>query len=48
MQLINNHLTELVEQDIVEAEEAISKAIDKEGLKTSLRGKGLYSDPPEQ
>jgi twitching motility protein PilT len=44
MQMINTHLTELVEKNIVDAEEAISKAIDKESLKTSLRGKGLYKD----
>jgi len=41
MQLINTHLAELVEKRIVDAEEAISKAIDQEGLKTILKGKGL-------
>ncbi|MCP5103640.1 MAG: Flp pilus assembly complex ATPase component, partial [bacterium] len=44
MQMINSHLSELVEKDIVEAEEAISKAIDKENLRTILKGKGLYTD----
>jgi twitching motility protein PilT len=44
MQMINSHLTELVEKGIVEPGEAISKAIDKESLKTMLRGKGLLSD----
>jgi twitching motility protein PilT len=41
MQLINNHLAELVEKRIVDTGEAISKAIDQEGLKTILKGKGL-------
>ncbi len=44
MQMINTHLSELVEKGIVEAEEAISKAIDKENLRTILKGKGLYTD----
>ncbi|MCP5047384.1 MAG: type IV pilus twitching motility protein PilT [bacterium] len=44
MQLINNHLTELVEKGIADAEEAISKAVDKDSLKTSLKGKGLYNE----
>ncbi len=44
MQMINTHLTELVEKGIVEPEEAISKAIDKENLRTTLKGKNLYSD----
>lgn len=41
MQMINSHLAELVEKGVSEPEEAISKAIDKENLKTILRGKGL-------
>lgn len=41
MQLINSHLAELVEKRIIDAEEAISKAIDQKGLKTILKGKGL-------
>jgi twitching motility protein PilT len=44
MQMINSHLAELVEKGIVDAEEAIAKAIDKENLKTMLKGKGLFSD----
>jgi twitching motility protein PilT len=44
MQMINSHLAELVEKGIVEAAEAISKAIDKENLKTILKGKNLLND----
>lgn len=44
MQMINSHLSELVEKGAVEAEEAIEKAIDKENLKTTLKGKGLYQE----
>jgi twitching motility protein PilT len=44
MQMINSHLTELVEQGIVTPEEAIEKAIEKENLKTSLKGKGLWNE----
>ena len=38
---VTGHLMELVEKRILDAEEAISKAIDQEGLKTMLKGKGL-------
>jgi twitching motility protein PilT len=44
MQMINTHLTELVEKGIVEAEEAISKAIDKDNLKVHLKGKDLWTE----
>jgi twitching motility protein PilT len=44
MQMINSHLTQLVEKGIVTPEEAIEKAIEKENLKTSLKGKDLWSE----
>jgi twitching motility protein PilT len=44
MQMINSHLIMLVEQDIVTPEEAISKAIDKGNLKTTLKAKGLWKE----
>jgi len=44
MQMINAHLMELVEKGIVDIEEAISKAIDKENLRTMLKGKGLLKE----
>ena len=43
MQMINSHLAELVRQGIVTPEEAISKAIDKGNLKTTLKAKGLWN-----
>jgi twitching motility protein PilT len=43
MQMINSHLAQLVRQGIVAPEEAISKAIDKNNLKTSLKAKGLWN-----
>jgi len=46
MQMINSYLTELVANGIVTSEEAIDKAIDKENLKTFLRGKGLLEISP--
>ncbi len=46
MQMINSHLLELTEKGIVDADEAISKAIDKENLRTLLRGKKLINDKP--
>lgn len=45
MQMINSHLTELVEKGIVTAEEAISKAVEKDNLKMNLKGKNLWTDP---
>jgi twitching motility protein PilT len=44
MSMINSHLVELAEKGIVEPAEAIAKAIDKENLKTLLKGKGLFRD----
>jgi len=44
MQMINSHLIKLVEKDIVTSEEAISKAIDKGNLKTTLKAKGLWKE----
>jgi twitching motility protein PilT len=44
MQMINSHLTKLVEQGIVTPEEAISKAIDKGNLRTTLKAKGLWKE----
>ncbi len=41
MQTMNVHLQELVEKGTIEAEEAISKAIDQDGLRKSLANKGL-------
>jgi len=41
MQMINSHLAEHVEKGLVNAAEAIEKAIDKEALRTLLKGKGL-------
>jgi twitching motility protein PilT len=41
MQMINSHLTELVQKGVVTSAEALEKAIDKENLRTLLRGKGL-------
>ncbi len=43
MQMINTHLLELVENGLVETEEAIAKAVDKESLKTLLKNKGLLT-----
>jgi twitching motility protein PilT len=43
MLMINRHLAELVKQGIVAPEEAISKAIDKVNLKTTLKAKGLWN-----
>lgn len=45
MQMINTHLTELVEKGLVDADEAISRAVDKDSLKMSLKTKGLWTDP---
>ena len=44
MQMINSHLSELVEKGIVTPEEAIDKALDKDILKTNLKGKGLWNE----
>jgi twitching motility protein PilT len=41
MRLLNDALAELVENKIVSADEAISKAVDKTGLKTQLKNKDL-------
>lgn len=41
MRMLSDHLAELVEKGVVEAEEALSKASDKEVLKGRLRSKGL-------
>ncbi|MCP4157363.1 MAG: PilT/PilU family type 4a pilus ATPase [bacterium] len=43
MQMINTHLTELVEKGIVEPEEAIEKTVDKDNLKQNLKSKGLWN-----
>ncbi len=45
MQMINSHLADLVEKGLVDADEALSRAIDKDGLQKSLIGKGLWQDP---
>ena len=37
MKMLNTSLSELVKTGVVSAEEALSKAIDKENLKTTLR-----------
>jgi len=42
MQMLNNVLFDLVENDVVDAEEAILKAIDKENLINMLKAKNLY------
>ncbi|MCP4218813.1 MAG: PilT/PilU family type 4a pilus ATPase [bacterium] len=44
MQMINTHLLELVEKNTITAEEALSKAVEKDSLKTKLKAKGLYQD----
>lgn len=41
MQMINTHLLDLTEKGIVDADEAISKAVDKDNLKSLLKGKNL-------
>jgi len=41
MQMINTHMLELVANNTVEPAEAIDKAIDKENMKTLLKGKGI-------
>ncbi len=41
--LMNESLAELVEKGVCEADEAISKAIDRESLRTRLRAKGLLA-----
>ena len=41
MQMLNSALAELVEKDIVSTEEAFSRAIDKESLKTLLKMNNL-------
>ena len=42
MQILNDVLFDLVEKEVVEADEAISKALDKDGLKNKLKAKGLF------
>ncbi|MGE5344231.1 MAG: type IV pilus twitching motility protein PilT [Candidatus Omnitrophota bacterium] len=44
MQMINAHLLELVEKGISDPDEALSKATDKENLKSLLKGKGLIKE----
>lgn len=44
MQMINTHMLELVDSGIVAPEEALAKAIDKENMRTLLRGKGHLND----
>jgi twitching motility protein PilT len=44
MQMINSHLLDLAEKGVVEPDEALSKAIDKDNLKLLLKGKGLLKD----
>ncbi len=41
MQILNDVLFDLVEKEIVETDEAVSKALDKDGLKNKLKTKGL-------
>jgi twitching motility protein PilT len=44
MKLMNDSLAELVEKGLVNADEALSKAVDLENLKNRLRAKKLISD----
>jgi twitching motility protein PilT len=48
MQMINSHLTDLVQEGITDADEAIDKAIDKDTLKTLLKGRGLLKNSTPQ
>jgi twitching motility protein PilT len=45
MRLLNEALTELVEKKIVLPEEAMSKAVDKTGLATALKSRGIEFKP---
>jgi len=47
MQMLNSVLTTLVEDGVVEAEESLSKAIDKENLRTLLGSKNLLIEKEE-
>jgi twitching motility protein PilT len=44
MKLMNDSLAELVEKGVVQADEALSKAVDLDNLKTRLKSKNLISD----
>jgi twitching motility protein PilT len=44
MQMINTHLFDLAEKGVVEPDEALSKAVDKDNLRLLLKGKGLVKD----
>lgn len=44
MQMINSHMLELVEKGLVDASEAMDKAVDKDNLRSLLRGKGLLKE----
>ena len=44
MQVLNSVLLDMVKNDVVDPEEALSKAIDKENMKSQLRGHGLLEE----
>jgi twitching motility protein PilT len=46
MTLLNDELARLVKQDIVEASEAYSKAVDKDGVLQALNSAGINFKPP--
>ena len=47
MTLLNEELARFVKEDVVEAAEAYSKAVDKEGILKALDGHGIKFTPPE-
>jgi twitching motility protein PilT len=47
MQMLNSVLFDLVKNDIVDANEALAKAIEKENLSKLLHANGLYNSEPD-
>ena len=46
MQMLNTHLTEMVARGEVEAQEALSRTVDRDGLALQLKGRGLLTEDP--